>query len=171
MDNQRGASETAETADLEGYVRAVKTDLATRLRHVRQHHPEGPFTLAQLAERAGVSKRTLASAESADGTNLTIETLVKVAYSLGIQRPAYFLDDQVFRQVNVELETVKEFRRRGVHSVALRTATSSSPAAASVSALSDLLQGILASAKAARDTLHELPAADGGEPNADDGEL
>ncbi|UWS76979.1 helix-turn-helix domain-containing protein [Streptomyces noursei] len=106
-----------------GQMRAAKTSVATRLRYVRHHHPEGPFTLATLAERAGVSKRALTSAESADGTNLTIETLVKVAHSLGMQRWAYFLDEEVFTQVNTELEIVKEVRRRGAQSVALRTAS------------------------------------------------
>ncbi|WP_306317497.1 MULTISPECIES: helix-turn-helix domain-containing protein [unclassified Streptomyces] len=81
----------------------VMTELARRLRHIRKYHPEGPFTLSDLAERTGVSKRTLVAAESAEGTNLTIETLVKVTRGLGIARSAYLLDEEVFRQVNAEL--------------------------------------------------------------------
>ncbi|QCD60892.1 transcriptional regulator [Streptomyces hawaiiensis] len=136
-------------------VRGAKTAIASRLRHIRQHHPEGPFTLAQLAERAGVSKRTLASAESADGTNLTIETLVKVAHSLGIARWAYFLDEQVFQQVNTELATVRELSRHKVRSAALR-----SPHSASFSAdqMSELLSGIIDAAAQARDSLRVMPA-------------
>lgn len=145
-------------------MRAAKTSVATRLRYVRHHHPEGPFTLATLAERAGVSKRALTSAESADGTNLTIETLVKVAHSLGMQRWAYFLDEEVFTQVNTELEIVKEVRRRGAQSVALRTASPSSPSAAPLSELSELVTGILLSAQAASDTLKGLPSPPGGPP-------
>jgi transcriptional regulator with XRE-family HTH domain len=126
------------------------------LRHIRQHHPEGPFTLAQLADRAGVSKRTLASAESTDGTNLTIETLVKVAHSLGIARWAYFLDEQVFQQVNTELATVLELRRHKVRSAALR---SPHPASLSADNLSELLNGIIDAAAQARDSLQGTPAA------------
>lgn len=139
---------------LDGQVHGAKTAIATRLRYIRQNHPEGPFSLAKLAERAGVSKRTLASAESAEGTNLTIETLVKVAHSLGIERWAYFLDEQVFQQVNAELETVKELRQRKVHSVALRT---SHPTAIPADELSQLLTGIIDAAAQARQTLRGTP--------------
>ncbi|MFE7314369.1 hypothetical protein ACFU7T_15020 [Streptomyces sp. NPDC057555] len=102
MSHHHGVHEAMAADSLDAQLRAAKTALATRLRYVRHHHPEGPFTLAKLAERAGVSKRALASAESADGTNLTMGTLVEVAHSLGIQRCAYFLDEEVFTQVNVE---------------------------------------------------------------------
>ncbi|MGW7821834.1 helix-turn-helix domain-containing protein [Streptomyces puniciscabiei] len=139
---------------LDGQVHAAKAAIAARLRHIRQHHPEGPFTLAKLAERAGVSKRTLASAESAEGTNLTIETLVKVAHSLGIERWAYFLDEQVFQQVNAELETVKELSRRKVHSVALRTPH---PTTVPTDQLAQLLTGIIDAAAQARQTLRDGP--------------
>lgn len=91
---------------------AVMPAIARRLRHVRQYHPEGPFTLSELAERTGVSKRTLVAAESAEGTNLTIETLVKVTRGLGIGRWAYLLDEQVFRQVNAELRKVGHLMRQ-----------------------------------------------------------
>ncbi|MEU2715356.1 helix-turn-helix domain-containing protein [Streptomyces sp. NPDC007205] len=73
---------------LDGLVHETKADIARRLRRIRRHHPEGPFSLAKLADLAGVSKRTLTSVESDDGANLTIGTLVKVAHSLGIQRCA-----------------------------------------------------------------------------------
>ncbi|MFF4226611.1 helix-turn-helix domain-containing protein [Streptomyces sp. L500] len=138
---------------------AAKSTIAQRLRYIRRHHPEGPFSLAKLAERAKVSKRTLASAESADGTNLTIETLMKVAQSLGIRRPAYFLDEQVFHEVNAELETVKQLKQQSVHAVALRTAAE--PGGSPVSELSGLVRSIIAAAKAADDTLHKLPASGG----------
>ncbi|MFI9206045.1 helix-turn-helix domain-containing protein [Streptomyces sp. NPDC053048] len=106
MNQEHGASSGAPEHPAGGMAHAAKAAIALRLRYIRRHHPEGPFSLAKLAERAGVSKRTLASAESADGTNLTIETLMKVAQSLGIRRLAYFLDEQVFHEVNAELETV-----------------------------------------------------------------
>ncbi|MGW3207772.1 helix-turn-helix domain-containing protein [Streptomyces sp. NPDC001135] len=167
MNRQQGAGDETSVGALDGQLRAAKTAIAARLRYVRHHHPEGPFTLAALAERAGVSKRTLASAESADGTNLTIETLVKVAHSLGIQRWAYFLDEEVFAQVNAELETVKELQRSGVQSVALRTASASNPSVASLSELSELVTGILRSAKAARDTLREFSPSPDAPPSPD----
>ncbi|MEU7636314.1 MULTISPECIES: helix-turn-helix domain-containing protein [unclassified Streptomyces] len=141
-------------------MRAAKTAIAARLRYARQRHPEGPFTLAALAEHANVSKRTLASAESADGTNLTIETLVKVANSLGIQRWGYFLDEEVFAQVNAEWETGEKDHRRHDAECAVAQATSpTSQPSASLSELSELLTGILRSAKAASDALKELPSS------------
>lgn len=47
-------------------IHRVKADVARRLRYVRRHHAEGPFTLAGLAERAGASQRALSHAEPAD---------------------------------------------------------------------------------------------------------
>lgn len=91
------------TRALDERIHAAKSDIARRLRYIRQHHPDGPFTLDGLAARAGVSKRTLSHAESADGSNLTLETLLKVCQSLDIPRDAYFLDEQIFNQVNAEL--------------------------------------------------------------------
>lgn len=135
----------------------AKSAVATRLRYIRQHHPEGPFTLAALAERAGVSKRTLAQAESARGSNLTIETLVKVASALGIARDAYFLDERVFHEVNSELHTLSELRRQKVESVALRTSAPSALSPGSLEELTGLLKGILDSAAKAQDKLQELP--------------
>ncbi|AJC62126.1 helix-turn-helix domain-containing protein [Streptomyces sp. 769] len=145
---------------------AAKTAIALRLRYIRQHHPEGPISLSKLAERAGVSKRTLASAESADGSNLTIETLMKVAQSLGIRRPAYFFDEQVFREVNAELEVVKQMQQQSVRTVALRSAAEPGLASASVAELSDLVKGILAAAKAADDTLRGFSSSDSGPGDA-----
>ncbi|MET9646237.1 helix-turn-helix domain-containing protein [Streptomyces syringium] len=143
----------------------AKSTIALRLRYIRHSHPEGPFSLAKLAARAGVSKRTLASAESADGTNLTIETLMKVAQSLGIRRPAYFLDEQVFREVNAELETVRALRQQTVHTVALRSAAVPGAANASVSELSELVKGIIVAAQAAGNTLQNLPDPANGYPD------
>jgi transcriptional regulator with XRE-family HTH domain len=142
---------------------AAKTALARRLRHLRQHHPEGPVTLARLAELAGVSKRTLAAAESADGTNLTVETLVKVAHSLGISRVAYFLDEQVFDDVNSELELLRKLRTHRVESVALRQTGPAAPAAStsSLTELSHLITRLVTTAEAARATLEDLPGQGG----------
>ncbi|MGW5735642.1 MULTISPECIES: helix-turn-helix domain-containing protein [Streptomyces] len=95
---------------------SVMPEIARRLRHIRRHHPEGPFTLVELARLTSVSKRTLAAAESAEGTNLTIETLVKLTRGLGIRRWAYFLDEQVFQQVNAELRDGGPAARRAAHS-------------------------------------------------------
>ncbi|MGI5531680.1 helix-turn-helix domain-containing protein [Streptomyces syringium] len=127
MNQGGGAPEASTRPSLEQRIQTAKAEIARRLRYVRQHHPEGPFTLAGLAERAGVSKRTLSHAESADGSNLTLETLLKVSYSLGISRDAYFLDEQVFHQVNEELETLRVLRTQRVEGVALRTASHGSP--------------------------------------------
>ncbi|MDJ0466765.1 helix-turn-helix domain-containing protein [Streptomyces sp. H27-C3] len=135
-------------------VHAAKADIAARLRYVRQQHPEGPFTLAELAKRTGLSKRTLVSAESAEGANLTIETLLKVSHSLGIKRCSYFLDEQVFQQVNMELDAVKALRRRNVRGFALRSDRIDGIPA---DELTRLLSGIITSAEKARSSLREPP--------------
>ncbi|MFE0130214.1 helix-turn-helix domain-containing protein [Streptomyces sp. NPDC059037] len=140
-------------------IQESKHAVATRLRHIRQHHPEGPFTLAVLAERSGVSQRTLAQLESAEGANVTLETLVKLSHSLGIPRPGYFIDDVVFRQVNAELATLAEMRKHKVQGVALRTSAPTDLPPASVEELTQLLSGILSDAAKARDALQELPSA------------
>ncbi|GAB7035745.1 helix-turn-helix domain-containing protein [Streptomyces sp. NPDC021749] len=162
MDHQEFANSSGASAGLDGAVHDAKTAIARKLRYIRQQHPEGPFTLAGLAERAGVSKRTLASAESVDGTNLTVETLVKVAHSLGISRVGYFLDDQVFEQVNSELEWLKKMRTQRIESVALRqsAAPSGPPAASSLNELSHLITHLVTTAEAARATLEDLPGKD-----------
>ncbi|MGK5642341.1 helix-turn-helix domain-containing protein [Streptomyces sp. URMC 126] len=137
-----------ERPSVEARITAAKADVARRLRYVRHHHPEGPFTLAGLAERAGVSKRTLSQAESADGSNLTLETLLKVSDSLGIPRAAYFLDEQVFRQVNKELAGDGPAEESAVR----------------VDQLSRMLNDILDTAARARYALRDLPA-DGNAPD------
>ncbi|KNB53723.1 helix-turn-helix domain-containing protein [Streptomyces caatingaensis] len=137
-----GTAEPRGHSSLEERINAAKGDIARRLRYIRHHHPDGPFTLAGLAERAGVSKRTLSHAESADGSNLTLETLLKVCYSLGIARDAYFLDEQVFQQVNMELEA-SSGREAGC--------------AAHVDLLCHLLTDIADSAAQARGVLRALP--------------
>ncbi|MFB7632342.1 helix-turn-helix domain-containing protein [Streptomyces sp. NPDC056149] len=153
--NQPAAGEASQPF-LDHQAHAAKAAIAVRLRHVRQHHPEGPFSLAKLAELSGVSKRTLASAESAEGTNLTIETLVKVAHSLGIQRCAYFLDEQVFQQINNELEALKGLHRQKFQGLTLRT-SHPTPHHTAADQLSQLLSGIIDAAAQARDTLHGAP--------------
>ncbi|MFJ2774375.1 helix-turn-helix domain-containing protein [Streptomyces sp. NPDC087300] len=159
VNKPQDANERPEQA-IADQVQATKAEIAERLRYLRQQHPEGPFTLGELAERAGLSKRTLVSAESPEGANLTIETLLKVAHSLGIRRPAYFLDEQVFQQVKRELDTVKELRRRNVRSVALRaahTSEPSGPAGPPADQVAQLLAGIIDSAAKARNALGNLP--------------
>lgn len=141
-------------------IHRAKAEVARRLRYVRRHHPEGPFTLAGLAERAGVSKRTLSHAESADGCNLTLETLVKVSHSLGISRDAYFLDEQVFEQVNSQLGALGEPDGTGAPDAPLP--------AAPVDRLSGLIGEILASAAQAQNALRDLPAPPRGRPGRDD---
>ncbi|MFJ9855649.1 helix-turn-helix domain-containing protein [Streptomyces sp. NPDC101150] len=159
MDSQQVAKAADTIVDLDDSVHTAKTSIARRLRHIRQSHPEGPFTLARLAERAGVSKRTLASAESVDGTNLTVETLVKVAHSLGVSRVAYFLDEQVFDQVNAELELLRNMRSQRIESVALRQSSlAAAPAASSLTELSHLITRLVTTAEAARATLKDIPA-------------
>ncbi|MFE9412870.1 helix-turn-helix domain-containing protein [Streptomyces sp. NPDC006704] len=159
---QQHEPDVSRSRPLADHVHATKADIAARLRHIRRSHPEGPFSLAGLAERAGVSKRTLASVESADGANLTIETLVKVAHSLGIQRCAYFLDDEVFQQVNKELALLKELRESKAAGLALRT-SHAQPVATTTDQVSRLLTGIIDAAAQARDSLHGvLPAGDEG---------
>ncbi|MEU8976166.1 helix-turn-helix domain-containing protein [Streptomyces monashensis] len=142
---------------LDELVRSSKRQVAERLRYIRQHHPEGPFTLAALADRAGVSKRTLAQAESAEGANVTLETLMKVSHSLGIRRIAYFLDEAVFRQVNAELDTLALLQEQKVEGVAARMAAPVGLPPASVEQLAQLLSGIVANAEHVRTALQELP--------------
>ncbi|MEU5544526.1 helix-turn-helix transcriptional regulator [Streptomyces sioyaensis] len=156
MDRHELARAAGTSAGPDGAAHAAKTAIARRLRHIRHHHPEGPFTLARLAEVAGVSKRTLAAAESADGTNLTVETLVKVAHSLGVSRVAYFLDEQVFDDVNSELELLRKMRTHRVESVALRQTGPAAPDS-SLTELSHLITRLVSTAEAARATLEDLP--------------
>ncbi|MFB7493781.1 helix-turn-helix domain-containing protein [Streptomyces sp. NPDC056161] len=141
---------------LDELIRSSKRTVSERLRHLRHHHPEGPFTLAVLAERANVSVRTLAQAESAEGANVTLETLAKVAHSLGIKRIAYFLDDAVYQQITEEFRALERLREQGVEGVAARRAAPTGLPAVSVEELTRLLTGI---AEQARDALQELPPA------------
>ncbi|MFE4535836.1 helix-turn-helix domain-containing protein [Streptomyces scopuliridis] len=167
-----GKRQVSERDSLNDRIQLTKAAIARRLRYVRQHHPEGPFTLAGLAERAGVAKRTLSQAESAEGSNLTIETLVKVAHSLGISRDGYFLDDQVFEEVNIQLATLVEMRDRGVDRVALRTsapATSGDLPTGSLQALVQLLDGVAKSVTEVQGTLSELSQS--AEPPSSSGEI
>ncbi|MDH6624339.1 transcriptional regulator with XRE-family HTH domain [Streptomyces sp. LBL] len=157
MNQDRSADERDQSLD--EVVRASKQAVAERLRHIRQHHPEGPFTLATLADRTHVSARTLAQAESAEGANVTLETLAKVAHSLGIRRIAYFLDEAVFQQVNAELDMLTQMREQGVEGVVARRAAPTGLPPASVEQLARLLHGIVANAEQARTALQELPPA------------
>ncbi|MGW7528822.1 helix-turn-helix domain-containing protein [Streptomyces sp. NPDC054783] len=157
---EQQATEMSPPRTLDGLVHETKADIARRLRHIRRHHPEGPFSLAKLAHLAGVSKRTLTSVESDDGANLTIETLVKVAHSLGIQRCAYFLDEQVFQQVNQEFALLMELRESRAQGLALRT-SHASPIPTTTDQVSRLLTGIIDAAAQARDSLRGAPLSSG----------
>lgn len=133
--------------------------IGERLRYVRRHHPEGPFSLDKLAERSGVAKRTLGGTE-AGTVNMTIDTLYKIASCLGIDRVAYFIDPQVFAEVNSELDTVTTLRDRGVRSVALRSDVLGTSATGTTDpTLAKLLQTILQSANEA---VRQLPHDDTG---------
>lgn len=144
---------------IEDALREVHIAVGERLRYIRKHHPEGPFTLAALAERSGVSQRTLGAAEAATA-NLTLESLVKIASCLGINRVAYFVDAQVFDEVNTELDAVSALRAQGVRSVALRSDGRAPDATGTHEQnLATLLQTILASASEA---VRKLPQDDTG---------
>ncbi|MFF9478111.1 helix-turn-helix domain-containing protein [Streptomyces sp. NPDC014733] len=151
-DSQRPTSEERDDA-----IRDARAAVARRLRHLRAHHPEGPFTLAALAERSGVSQRTLAQVESAEGSNVTLETLVKVAHSLGVARPGYFLDEEVFRQVNAELTALKEMRDQQLQGVAMRTSTHRDWSPSAVQEISLLITDILDNAAKVKGALQGMP--------------
>ncbi|AKA08279.1 hypothetical protein SAZ_42600 [Streptomyces noursei ZPM] len=106
-----------------------------------------------------MSQRTLAQVESAEGSNVTLETLVKVAHSLGITRNGYFIDEEVFKQVNQELASLAEMRKREVTGVALRVSSGNEMSGAAVQELSHLLSSILDGAAKARGALRDLPNA------------
>lgn len=148
--------------DLDARLHGARCDLARRLRYIRQHHPEGPFTLERLAQTVGVSKRNLAQAESSAGANLRIETLIKIAHSLGIERWAYFLDEQVFEQVNIELSVVKELAAKRVETVALRSAHVQHMSGETLSQLSELIAGITSLGQSANEILKDMPHTDKG---------
>ncbi|MFF7777454.1 helix-turn-helix domain-containing protein [Streptomyces tanashiensis] len=147
--------------------RPTRRDLARRLRHVRQHHPEGPFTLERLSHVVGVSKRNLAQAESDAGANLSIETLIKIAHNLGIDRSAYFLDEQVFQQVNVELSVVRELAAKRVEAVALRSTHGRELPPDALTQLSELIAGITSLGRSANELLQEMPHSGEGDPGPD----
>ena len=137
-----------------GRLNLTRSAVGDRLRHIREHHPEGPITRAQLAERSGVSMRTIAALESAEGSNVQVDTLVKLTDSLGIRRVAYLLDADVFEQVNQELalsRQLREARDAGVEAVLLRNSTGISDDAAST--LNTLLDAIVGAARQAKGRL------------------
>lgn len=148
--------------DLDARLHGARCDLARRLRYIRQHHPEGPFTLERLAQTVGVSKRNLAQAESSTGANLRIETLIKIAHSLGIERWAYFLDEQVFEQVNIELSVVKELAEKRVETVALRSTHVQQMSSETLTQLSELIAGITSLGQSATEILKDAPHPNGG---------
>jgi len=105
------------------------------------------LTLDQFAEITGVGRTRLAAAESAQGANLTMETMVKITAAMGIARPAYLIDPEVFREVNRELDLVKALRERGATSMALRA---SSAAGGATPELADLLATMITVGEEAR---------------------
>ncbi|MEV6609526.1 MULTISPECIES: helix-turn-helix domain-containing protein [unclassified Kutzneria] len=132
----------------------TRSAVGERLRHIREHHPEGAMTRAELAERSGVSLRTIAALESAEGANVQVDTLIKLTHSLGIRRVAYLLDADVFAQVNRELALsvqLREARVAGVEAVLLRNSTGISDDAAST--LNNLLDAIVGAARQAKGKL------------------
>ncbi|MFI1830588.1 helix-turn-helix domain-containing protein [Streptomyces sp. NPDC020412] len=149
--NQHGNGEEVAPEWAASRITEIKAGLARRLRHLRQHHPEGPVSLSALATRSGVSKRTLSAIESDEGVNVTLETLVKITGSLGIERVAYLLDEPVFNEVNSELTALAGMRRNGLTGVALRSTCD--PNSSAVDEVADLLSGILESAQKAREAL------------------
>ena len=135
-------------------VHITQSAVGARLRYVRDHHPEGPMTQADLAARSGVSVRTIASIESADGANVQIDKLLRLTFSLGIHREAYLLDEAVFNDVNKELALSVELKRAkdaGVESVLLRKSSGIAPDAAG--SILDLLQSIKGAAQRAQDQI------------------
>jgi hypothetical protein len=86
-----------------------------------------------------------------------METLVKIAHSLGIERWAYFLDEQVFDQVNIELAVVKELAARNVETVALRKSNGHQMSSQALSQLSELITGITSLGQSANEILQDLP--------------
>jgi transcriptional regulator with XRE-family HTH domain len=145
-----GADEVEEGLNL------TRSAVGERLRHLREHHPEGPLTRAELAERSGVSMRTIAALESSDGANVQVDTLIKLTHSLGIRRVAYLLDADVFDQVNQELalsRQLREARDAGVEAVLLRNSTGISDDAAST--LNNLLDAIVGAARQAKGRLRD----------------
>ncbi|MFI0766109.1 helix-turn-helix domain-containing protein [Streptomyces sp. NPDC021218] len=145
MNPERSASQETLGPGFNEKAREVRQEIGDRLRWIRAHHPEGPFSLEALAARSKIAKRRLASAESTDGANLTIETLVKIAHSLDIDRVAYFIDSQVFEDVNAQLALLREFQTRNVSSVALRTSHAPDIPPSTRAQLQKALMGIVAS--------------------------
>ncbi|MEV0966259.1 hypothetical protein AB0J25_27385 [Streptomyces sp. NPDC049910] len=156
------AVQSAAQQDLGETFTEARRDLARRLRYIRQHHPEGPFTLEAFSETVGVSKRNLAQAESPTGANLRIETLIRVAYNLGIDRWAYFLDEEIFDRVNVELSVVKEFAAKRVETVALRSTHVQNIPGETLAQLSELIAGITSLGQSANEILQDMPESEHG---------
>jgi transcriptional regulator with XRE-family HTH domain len=158
---RRDHGEQDETNAVEDRVLVTQSAVGARLRHVRDHHPEGPLTQTDLAERSGVSLRTIAALESAEGANVRVDTLLKITYSLGITREAYLLDPLVFQEVNRELDlsnSLRKVKELGVEKVLLRT--SSGVSSDAMSNVSDLLQQIMGAAAKASEALQPQPEAD-----------
>jgi transcriptional regulator with XRE-family HTH domain len=150
-DNHRAGS---GAEDIDDRLNLTRSAVGERLRYIREHHPEGPLTRAELAERSGVSMRTIAALESAEGANVQVDTLVKLTHSLGIRRVAYLLDGDVFAQVNQELALSRQLREAkdaGVEAVLLRNSTGISDDAAST--LNNLLDAIVGAARQAKGRL------------------
>ena len=63
------------------YIELAKVNFAHRLAEIRR---EKKMSQIQLAKKARVSQQFISQLESADGKNLTLETISKIANSLGV---------------------------------------------------------------------------------------
>lgn len=61
---------------------------------IKEHREAAGFTQEELAEKAGLSRTTIAMLES-NGGNTTTKTLAKIATALGISLDALFFEDFV----------------------------------------------------------------------------
>ncbi|MFJ5803755.1 helix-turn-helix domain-containing protein [Streptomyces decoyicus] len=125
MTNHQDEPQISLFPPLSDPVQTIKDQIAARFRYIRANHPERPhsekpFTYDEVSSLTGLSKRTLAEVESGR-SNLRIESLVNLAAGLGIDRPGYFLDEQVFKAVNAEFAALKQLAEQRVESVAMRS--------------------------------------------------
>ncbi|GAB3505908.1 hypothetical protein FB471_1366 [Amycolatopsis cihanbeyliensis] len=108
---------------------------------------------------SGLAKRSLYRIQQ--GANVTLDSLIKISTSLGIDRVAYFLDEEVFRQVNAELAMLKELRQRNITSVRFREASAMALASATdYSELTELLTHIAQDVQRARSKVQPATASD-----------
>jgi len=153
---------TLPDPDVETHLQSVKLGIAERVKAARENHPNGPMTRTALADAAGVSLRNLVDIE-AGNSNLGIDTLVKITIGLGVQRPAYLIDPQVFAEVNQQLASLKKIsdatRELGATSIMFRNP--GFPADPSHEDLATILEKIVALGSEARRQVNTNNADDG----------